>query len=304
MNIQPNSTIYINNLDEDVTTDVLKKSLHAIFSTFGQIINIIALQSSTMCGQAFVVYKEVSSATNALREMQGYALDDKPIFIAYSKTDSNDVVEKNDIGKSEEQQTHTILIENLSENVEVDIPEKTLLYSKTSSDVTVAEGIETFKEQPNRTIHISNINKAVRKNSLKKSLREQFSKFGNITDIVVTSASVKRGEAFVEFKDISSATNAIRGMQGFNYYFRPLRITYSNAGSILLVSNLPRKTNATKLYPLFAQFPGFIKVRMVKSRKIAFIEFLTENESGAAKEALQGYKISPEHSMNISFAQI
>lgn len=93
MDNRPNQTIYINNLNEKVKKDELKKSLYAIFSQFGQIMDIVALKTLKMRGQAFVIFKEIGSASNALRTMQGFPFYDKPMRIAYSKTDS-DVVAK------------------------------------------------------------------------------------------------------------------------------------------------------------------------------------------------------------------
>lgn len=60
----------------------LKKSLYAIFSQFGQILDILVSRSLKMRGQAFVIFKEVSSATNALRSMQGFPFYDKPMVSA------------------------------------------------------------------------------------------------------------------------------------------------------------------------------------------------------------------------------
>jgi U2 small nuclear ribonucleoprotein B'' len=93
MDIRPSHTIYINNLNEKVKKDELKKSLYAIFSQFGQILDIIALKTLKMRGQAFVIFKEIASATNALRTMQGFPFYDKPMRINYSKTES-DVISK------------------------------------------------------------------------------------------------------------------------------------------------------------------------------------------------------------------
>lgn len=93
MDIRPNHTIYINNLNEKIKKEELKKSLYAIFSQFGQILDIIALKTLKMRGQAFVIFKEIASATNALRTMQGFPFYDKPMRIQYSKTDS-DVIAK------------------------------------------------------------------------------------------------------------------------------------------------------------------------------------------------------------------
>ena len=57
----------------------LKKSLYAIFSQFGQILDILAMKTLKMRGQAFVVFKEISSGTNALKSMQGFPFYDKPM---------------------------------------------------------------------------------------------------------------------------------------------------------------------------------------------------------------------------------
>ncbi|KAG0718981.1 U1 small nuclear ribonucleoprotein A [Chionoecetes opilio] len=56
---------------------------------FGQILDIVALKTLKMRGQAFVIFKEIQSATNAMRAMQGFPFYDKPMKIAYSKSDSD-----------------------------------------------------------------------------------------------------------------------------------------------------------------------------------------------------------------------
>lgn len=57
----------------------LKKSLYAIFSQFGQILDILVARNLKMKGQAFVIFKEINSASNALRSMQGFPFYDKPM---------------------------------------------------------------------------------------------------------------------------------------------------------------------------------------------------------------------------------
>lgn len=57
----------------------LKRSLYALFSQFGQIMDIVALKTAKMRGQAFVIFKELSAATNALRQLQGFPFYNKPM---------------------------------------------------------------------------------------------------------------------------------------------------------------------------------------------------------------------------------
>lgn len=66
-------------LDWFYVSTELKKSLYAIFSQFGQILDILVAQTLKMKGQAFVIFKEVNSASNALRSMQGFPFYDKPM---------------------------------------------------------------------------------------------------------------------------------------------------------------------------------------------------------------------------------
>uniref|UniRef100_A0A8C5AM01 Small nuclear ribonucleoprotein polypeptide B2 n=1 Tax=Gadus morhua TaxID=8049 RepID=A0A8C5AM01_GADMO len=88
MDIRPNHTIYINNMNDKVNKDELKRSLYALFSQFGQIVDIVAMKTSKMRGQAFVVFKELAASTNALRQLQGFPFYNKPMRIQYAKTDS------------------------------------------------------------------------------------------------------------------------------------------------------------------------------------------------------------------------
>lgn len=114
--VRLNHTIYINNLNEKIKKDgklcvdckicahvigysmglpaahritylfplfmystELKKSLYAIFSQFGQILDILVSRCVKLRGQAFVIFKEINSASNALRSMQGFPFYDKPM---------------------------------------------------------------------------------------------------------------------------------------------------------------------------------------------------------------------------------
>lgn len=61
----------------------LKRSLYALFSQFGQVMDIVAMKTMKMRGQAFVVFKELASATNALRQLQGFPFYNKPMVSYY-----------------------------------------------------------------------------------------------------------------------------------------------------------------------------------------------------------------------------
>ncbi|CAH1099896.1 unnamed protein product [Psylliodes chrysocephalus] len=213
MDIRPNNTIYINNLNEKVKKEELKKSLYAIFSQFGQILDIVALKTIKMRGQAFVIFKEIQSSTNALRSMQGFPFYDKPMRIQYAKQDSD-------------------------------------MISKMKG---------TFQERPKKV-----------------------------------KPAISRDDDAPRKKKKNKDPNRPPG--GANAEQPP--------NQILFLTNLPDETSEMMLSMLFNQFPGFKEVRLVPNRHdIAFVEFENELQSGAAKDALQGFKITPTHAMKISFAK-
>jgi U2 small nuclear ribonucleoprotein B'' len=223
MNNPPNHTIYINNLNEKVKKEDLKKSLYAIFSQFGQILDIVALKTLKMRGQAFVVFKEVVSATNALRSMQGFPFYDKPMRIGYSRVDSD----------------------------------------------IIAKLKGTYQERPKKQ---PGEGKKAKKRAAKEAAARQV--------------------------DPAAAGGAFSvPAQGANMPEAP-------PNQILFLTNLPEETNEMMLSMLFNQFPGFKEVRLVPGRSdIAFVEFESELQSAAARDALQGFKITPTSSMKISFAK-
>lgn len=76
---QPNTTLYLNNLNDKVNKDELRSQLFALFTTYGKIIDIVALKSKKMRGQAFLVFTDLAGATSAMRACEGMVFYDKPL---------------------------------------------------------------------------------------------------------------------------------------------------------------------------------------------------------------------------------
>src|ERR1700744_5229587 len=65
--IQPNTTLYINNLNDKINKVEIRLQLFALFTTYGKLIDVVATKTTKMRGQAFLVFTELASATAALR---------------------------------------------------------------------------------------------------------------------------------------------------------------------------------------------------------------------------------------------
>jgi len=85
----PNNTIRVNNLNEKVKGPKLKRALEAVFKQFGDILEIVAMDSVKRRGQAFVVFDLIEAATDAKTRMQGFPFYDKPMKIEFAKKKSD-----------------------------------------------------------------------------------------------------------------------------------------------------------------------------------------------------------------------
>jgi hypothetical protein len=234
--VRPNHTIYINNLNEKVKKEELKKSLYAIFSQFGQIVDIVAMKTLKMRGQAWVIFKEINSATNALRSMQGFPFYDKPMRINYAKTDSD----------------------------------------------VIAKLKGTFAERPKKPKDDAKKKKKNKDAAAKKA---------------AAAMGLVPGGMGMPYGMAAAAANGGFGAP-------PPFLGEQPPNQILFLTNLPEETTEMMLQMLFNQFPGFREVRLVPGRHdIAFVEFENELQSGSAKDALNGFKITPNNAMKISFAK-
>jgi RNA recognition motif-containing protein len=79
METKPCQTLYINNVNEKIKSDVLKKMLYMIFSQYGKVVDIVAKKGLKLRGQSWVVFQDASAATNALRGKQGFNFYGKPL---------------------------------------------------------------------------------------------------------------------------------------------------------------------------------------------------------------------------------
>lgn len=68
----PNQTLYCSNLPDKLQKADLRRSLYMLFSTYGPVLDIIALKTPKMRGQAHIVFRDIQASTQALRALQGF----------------------------------------------------------------------------------------------------------------------------------------------------------------------------------------------------------------------------------------
>ncbi|KAF2854613.1 U2 small nuclear ribonucleoprotein B [Plenodomus tracheiphilus IPT5] len=87
----PNRTLYVRNLPDKLAKEDLKRNLYMLFATYGVILDVVALKTMKMRGQAHVVFRDIDSSTQAMRALQGFTFFGKDMQIAYAKTKSDTV---------------------------------------------------------------------------------------------------------------------------------------------------------------------------------------------------------------------
>ncbi|CAJ0638832.1 5305_t:CDS:2 [Entrophospora sp. SA101] len=203
---------------------------------------------------------------------------------------------------------------------------------------------------PNQSLYIRNLNEKTNKDA-----------YGRILDIVALKTIKMRGQAFIVFREIQSATAAMRGLNGFNFYDKPMHIEYAKGKSDAVakldgtwkkpgtISSTQRSQTVTgqlgvspaqkrqreeegvfdnkraangeafkesefdslevnvtdeMLSFLFQQYPGFKEVRLVPGKSdIAFVEYEADHQAAVAKDVLNGFKITHDKEMKVTFAR-
>jgi len=216
--ITPNQTIYLNNLNERIKKEELRKSLYATFSQFGTVLDVVALKTLRMRGQAFIVFKDVTSATNAMRSMQHFPFYDKPMKIQYAKGKS-DIISKMDGSfvpkekRPKEAQTKRKTAPEQKENQEVQ--KKTKQTKKPEKKKMEEEGtnpsthVQPKQLPPNKILFVENLPEQA-SDMMLSMLFQQFPGFKEVRMV-----QGKQGIAFVEFENEVEASVAMSSLQHF-----------------------------------------------------------------------------------------
>ncbi|OAA48753.1 Nucleotide-binding, alpha-beta plait [Metarhizium rileyi] len=88
--IAPNQTLYVTNLPSSkIQKADIRTALYLLFSTYGPVLDVVALKTMSMRGQAHIVYRDVQTATQAMRSLEGQEFLGRQLKIQYAKTKSH-----------------------------------------------------------------------------------------------------------------------------------------------------------------------------------------------------------------------
>lgn len=77
--------LYITNLPSSkIQKEDLRRELYTLFCTYGPVLDVVALRTMKMRGQAHIVYRDIQTATQAMRALQGFEFHGREMVSVYS----------------------------------------------------------------------------------------------------------------------------------------------------------------------------------------------------------------------------
>ncbi|MCJ1481689.1 hypothetical protein MMC06_001848 [Schaereria dolodes] len=124
---------------------------------------------------------------------------------------------------------------------------------------------------PSSTIYVKNLEERIKVDQLKEALTEIFSEYGNVIDLVAKTNLKAKGQAFVVFDEPQAAERAIKEIQGFELFDKPMVLDYAKSKSDATVE---REGNADEF-------------EAHKRRRLAEKERKQANEAAEAQKKLK-----------------
>ncbi|KAL8709939.1 MAG: hypothetical protein Q9220_005389 [cf. Caloplaca sp. 1 TL-2023] len=86
-------------------------------------------------------------------------------------------------------------------------------------------------QPPNSTVYVKNLEEGIKIDDLKEALTEIFSEYGTVIDLIAKKNLKAKGQAFVVFEDVEAAERAIKEVQGFELFDKPMLLDYAKTRS-------------------------------------------------------------------------
>mmetsp|Transcript_32177 Transcript_32177/g.78781 ORF Transcript_32177/g.78781 Transcript_32177/m.78781 type:complete len:235 (+) Transcript_32177:88-792(+) len=216
----PNQTIYVRNLNEKVKKAELRRALYAAFTRYGRVLDVVALKTLKMRGQAFVVFADVASATSAMSAMQGFEFYGKPMVVQYARAKSDKVAKLDGtyIPRGKRPQTGKEATANGTAAGEAAKKAK-------SADSRAEAAVKTMAvddtQPPNKILFVQNLPP----DSTAADATELFKQFAGFVEVRAVPGNSTM--VFVEFATEPEASTARSALQGFKYLNHAMAISYA-----------------------------------------------------------------------------
>ena len=80
-------------------------------------------------------------------------------------------------------------------------------------------------------MQVKNLEERIKPDHLKEALTEIFSEYGNVIELVAKTNLKAKGQAFIVFDETEAAERAIKEVQGFELFDKPMMLDYARTKS-------------------------------------------------------------------------
>jgi len=220
---EPKHTIYVQNINEKVKKEQLKRALHGVFSQFGKIVDIVACRGKKLRGQAWVCFDQVSSATTALRQMQGFPFYDKPMRISFAKVESDVIAKRNGtfVPREKRPREEEKMEEAPAEEAAAAAPEPKKQATEAPKAAPMAPPPSAAPALPSNCLFAEGLPE----DCTEMMLSMLFRQFNGFQEVRMVPG--KTGIAFIDFENEVQAGIALQGLNGFKLTpTESLRLSY------------------------------------------------------------------------------
>ncbi|KAJ2491022.1 U2 small nuclear ribonucleoprotein B'' [Coemansia sp. RSA 2050] len=275
--IPPNQTIYFRNLNDKIQKEVLKQTLYSLCVPYGRVLDIVALKTTKMRGQAFIVFGDIAASTAALRQLNGRHLFGRAMRVEYALSKSDVVAQSDGTFKFGEPRKH-ISAEQRKRMLGIGrVPGSGVGEPNSKRRPSVGDAGDGGESMSKRRV-VSYESEGEDDMAIAESDDEE-------SGDEIGPLPPKAGRAEVDDAGSSSGADA-----------RP--------SATLFVTNLPDTVSIGMLSGLFQQYAGFKEVRTVPGHgDKAFVDYQSADAAAAARDVLDGFGLSAEQAMKVDFSR-
>eukprot|EP00892_Ulva_mutabilis_P006512 jgi/Ulvmu1/4232/UM191_0005.1 len=194
----PKHTIYIKNIYEKIGKLELKKCLYCLFSQFGKIADVQCCKTNKLRGQAWLIFAEVASATNAVQCMNGFPFFDKKLDVQYARDEATAIKKTADGWRS-----------NKKQKTDHKQAAKPSAAPAAQPQPATAAPARAQTNPPNKLLFVEGLPST----TTSQMLALMFNQYLGMVDVRMVDA--RPGIAFVEYDTEPSATTAMNGLNNF-----------------------------------------------------------------------------------------
>jgi len=228
----PCETLFACNLCDKAKKEEVRSLLYQLFVQFGDVVDIVHTRAAKMRGQAFIVFEETSSATAALRALQGFKFFGREMKLEFAHSKSHATAKRDGTFKpmvkeaekrkaADQAAVAAVKRQAVIDNGGMEVEEEEEVPGPAARP-SILDTQVAGSEDPNTILFVQGLPKEVNAMML-EMLFKQFKGF-----LEARMVPGKPGIAFVEYGTPSQAGTAMHGLQGFKVTAaNPIKIAYA-----------------------------------------------------------------------------